>query len=158
MKILLKTWVQDEAVDDANCLLLDLNEEAVQELLNRRELFRMVQSKDKGIHALAFCGIPGEFYDTADDELIDYLGDKASKFETHEYVVIDEDCTSFFNPTQDDDEEDAGDIWAVHTEVDQMLITEEGVYFRAELYDTASAYVESGVLPFEVLLEKNDGR
>ena len=158
MKILLKATALNEYVDGANCLLLELTDELKKELLAQRELFQMVQAKAKGLHALTFWSIPGEFFDVDEDSLKERLGTLASKFEIDECVVVPDDFTvygfAFSNLMFDDDEPDEEDeVGGVRTEIDLTLITANGVYFRAALKNS-STYVESGVLPFELLLSK----
>lgn len=145
MKVLLKAFTQSEYVDGANCLLLDVSEEQAKELLSQRELFQMAQSKSKGLYAFTFWNIPGEFYDVDEDALHERLGELASKFETDQYVVVPNDFTVY-------DGEDDEDVGGIRTEIDLTLIIKEGTYFRAAIKHS-STYVESSILPFELLLK-----
>lgn len=161
MKVLLKATALHEYLDGANCLLLELDEEQAKEILAKRELLQMVQSRSKGLYALTFRGIPGEFYDVDEDALLDHLGELAAKFEIDEYVVVPDDFTvhafAFADFVGEDaDEEEAladDDEICVRTEIDLMLVIDRGVYFRAALKHS-STYVESSILPFKFLLPK----
>lgn len=155
MKILLKAGALSEWVDGANCFLFDLDDKLTKELLARRELFQMGCVKDSDLEALAFGGVPGEFYDVDEDALLEYLGELAGQFDTNGYVVVDGAFTlselAFAELAGEEEEEE--ETGAVRTELEQTFITKCGVYFRAGLAH-ASTYVESFFLPFEVLLKK----
>lgn len=160
MKVLLKAFTQSEVVDGANCFLLDLTKELAKALLDQRELFQMAKSKDDRLYSLTFWGIPGEFYDVDEAALCERLGEEgAARFSRSEWVDVDDgfvvtDIT--FAELLSDNEEDEEPIEAVRTEIDMTHVSERGVHFRSGLKH-AAVHVESGLLPFELLLNVQNG-
>lgn len=153
MKILLKASALNEYDNGANCFLLELTAEGAKELLARRELFQVVQSKDKGLYALTFWSLPGEFYDICEDTLHELLGGLVSEFNTNEHIVVPDGFVLYGSEEAASEDDDDTDVGGIRTEVEMTFITESGVYFRAGLKHS-STYVESRLLPFELLLPK----
>lgn len=155
MKILLKAEALNDYLDGANCFLLELDEARAKQFLAQRALFQMVQAKDEDVLSLAFVGFTGEFYDVDEDSLQERLGEQTPELEGPGYLVVPDDFTvsgfAFAALTPDDDvEEEEADSDGVRTEMEQTVITERGVFFRAALRYGA-AYVESRLLPFDVI-------
>ncbi len=144
MKVLLQASTLAELSDGANCFLFDLPSELLNEFLAQREALQMVLAKYKSLNTLTFWGLPGSFYDVDWDELLNRLGDDAGVFEINQYVLVPDSFTVIDLSTTSDGEE-------ARTEVEETVITQDGVYFRAGLKHSA-AYVESNVIPFDVLL------
>lgn len=145
MKVLLQASTLADLADGANCFLFELTEELLNELLAQREALQMVLSKHKSLNTLTFWGIPGSFYDVDWDELLDRLGDDAGAFEVNEYLRVPEAFTVGDLAITEEEEKE------VSTEIEETVVTQNGIYFRAGL-KYSSAYVESRVIPFDVLL------
>ena len=139
MKILVRADSLNEFDNSVNCLLVEIDEDVKKEILARRELLQMVRSRDKQVLSMSFWGIPGDFYDEAFDEL---LGENEMTFDSKQILVMDDDFV-----IEHEREEDG----PVRTELDQMVITENGFYFTAGL-KYGSSWVESRELSYELLL------
>lgn len=137
MKVMLKASPLDEYTDGPNCLLIELDDVAKKDILDRRELLQMVLSKDKDLYELAFWSIPGDFYSVDWDELSERLGDDADELETKGYLIVDDDFVFEEEVTS--------------TEVEMTCVTTQGVYFRAGI-EHSSAYVESRYLSYAALV------
>lgn len=145
MKVLLQASTLADLSNGANCFLFELTEELLNELLAQRETFQMALSNHKSLNKLTVWGIPGSFYDVDWDELLARLGDDAGAFEASEYLRVPEAFTV------DDLVVTEGEEKEVSTEIEETVVTQGGVYFHAGL-KYSSAYVESRVIPFDVLL------
>lgn len=138
MKILVKTTCSSD-LSWCQYLLVTLTSETVKEILERRELFQMVNSKSDGLWSLSFWGVPGDFYDDLDFERL--LNEKqCADFEDEDFMVLP------------DDFEIPDDIEPARTECDRLVITQDDFYWKAMPKHT-DVYVETFNIPYNVLLE-----
>jgi len=100
-------------------------------------MFKMVQARDPGVWSLRFWGIPGDFYDSLDTEAcLNEL--QATLLESQEWVLMPD---TYEAPIDD----------AVRTDCDQMVVVEDGFYWKCSMKHT-DVSIETSRIPFEVLL------
>jgi hypothetical protein len=132
MKILLKAAVLAEFSDGVTCLLLDLNDEAIKEILSRRHMLQGVALQDNGIYSLCFWGVPGYFYDVELEEYSEEISKNGFAVVRENFVINEE---------------------ALRTDSEQVVITAHNFCFTAGIRHTSSV-IESHSLDYGVLDEK----
>jgi len=119
MKFLSKNYVSNES-DAGGYALITIDEATVKVILERKELFQMVKSKDSDLESMGFWGTEAEFFDCYAGQYIEEsLGEaKNTELEEGNLVRVSED---FAIP----------DNRRTRTDCDRMIIREDGITWSA---------------------------
>lgn len=141
---------KSEFEDDFDVAVIDINDELKKSILNARELFQMVKTKEPSLAYLAIWDCSpayyrefGTLFDENDDDCLS--DEERDKFECDEYILLDEDRRKEIFDV-------GGDVGPLRTETDRLIITDEHFYWRAHPKHS-DGWVETRMLSFDVLLK-----
>lgn len=98
-------------------VLVELDKEALQGLIQLKELYQMVKSKAPSLHEMRFLErVPMTFYEDFGEEVLSE--EERERLEDAEYFILDgRDLEKLGEPTI--------------TEMDSLVLNDEGLFFRA---------------------------
>lgn len=134
MKILIKASCSNE-MNWCRHALVELDQEAIDRLLARRELLAFAYNEDSDLSEMIFSEFPGRFYDNVDvDSLLTER--QQEEFDREDYLLM---------PDEFDVDDDPA-----RTECDELVVRDNGFFWKAIPKHT-DLRVETSQLSYDVL-------
>lgn len=148
MKIVTRSSSSQPDLGWGSYSIVEITKELRDQVLARREIFQMVQSKDPTILSLSFWDCSAEFFDNLDT--VKFTED----FKNNSLQILEDNFSPCFGDENEEDLDGTADYDEdCRTECDCLVIEERGFYWRAIVKHT-DTYVETTLIPYDWLMEQ----
>lgn len=140
MKIITKNIVSEGTDGWAEYALITLIDRTKQEILQAKELFQMVKSKDGSLYSLEFWDASAEHFACHEEDT--FTEEQLKEFEDKGFIRM--------NP--DTELSSLDFVEESRTECDILVVQDDGFFWRGS-HKYTSDWVETKKLPFELLID-----